>query len=40
MQVRTIAAAGADELIHGGVAVLEMVVHDADQLTMQFTVSP
>jgi hypothetical protein len=33
--VRTIAAAGADQLIHAGVAALDTAVHDADRLAPQ-----
>jgi len=35
IQVRTIAAAGADQLIHAGVAALDAAVHDADRLAPQ-----
>ena len=35
VQVRTIAAAGADHLVHAGVATLGMAVHDADRLAPQ-----
>ena len=35
IQVRTIAAAGADQLIHVGVAALDTAVHDADRLAPQ-----
>ena len=35
IQVRTIATAGADQLIHAGVAALDTAVHDADRLAPQ-----
>ena len=35
IQVRTIAAVGADQLIHVGVAALDPAVHDADRLAPQ-----
>src|SRR5690348_7913132 len=35
IQVRIIAAAGADHLVHAGVAALDTAVHDADRLAPQ-----
>src|SRR2546421_12952390 len=35
IQVRMIAAAGADHLVHAGVATLDTAVHDADRLAPQ-----
>src|SRR2546430_17413205 len=35
IQIRTIAAAGANQLIHVGVAALDTAVHDADRLAPQ-----
>jgi hypothetical protein len=35
IQVQVIAAAGADQLIHVGVAALDTAVHDADRLAAQ-----